>query len=324
MPFGTEVGLSPSDIVLGSDRATPKGEQPSIFWRCGQMAGWIKMPLGMKGGLGPGDFVLDGDPAPPQKRGHSPIQFTAHVYCGQMAGCIKMPLGTEVGLGPGDTVLDGDPAPPAKKRGQPPIFGWCLLWLNYCWPLVIFTKLSLKIPIHTPKMDSWGYDPLNEDQSDPRKAPPCVEAHRMTYWSSTSVHWYGMGMSRRIKYRKETRSTNKSKCNKSRVCQDHPCCCSATCGHRCYIAMHFKFHQNPLHSCCCSFLQSWPLCCSLFIKPRLHDTTCCQTGCQPVWQPVKCLYTRYNRLSNPLSNRFDNWLDVCLHDTAGCQTGCIV
>ena len=122
MPLGTEVGLSPSDIVLGSDRATPKGEQPSIFWRCGQMAGWIKMPLGMKGGLGPGDFVLDGDPAPPQKRGHSPIQFTAHVYCGQMAGCIKMPLGTEVGLGPGDTVLDGDPAPPRQKKGTAPNF----------------------------------------------------------------------------------------------------------------------------------------------------------------------------------------------------------
>jgi len=38
----------------------------------------------------------------------------------------------------------------------------------------------------------------------------------------------------------------------------------------------------------------------------------------PVWQPVKCLYTQYNQLSN----RFDNWLDVCLHNTAGCQTGC--
>jgi len=52
------------------------------------------------------------------------------------------------------------------------------------------------------------------------------------------------------------------------------------------------------------------------VKPRLHDATCCQ--------PVKCLYTRCNRLSN----RFDNRLDVCLHDTASCQTGlttgCIV
>ena len=63
------------------------------------------------------------------------------------------------------------------------------------------------------------------------------------------------------------------------------------------------------------------------LKPRLHDTTCCQTRCQagcttrfdnrwtnscsfktvvkqPVWQPVGCLFTRYSRLSNRLYNRF--------------------
>jgi len=43
-------------------------------------------------------------------------------------------------------------------------------------------------------------------------------------------------------------------------------------------------------------------------KPRLHDTTRCQNGCKPVWQPDKCLYTRYNRLSIPLWNLFDNRL----------------
>ena len=36
------------------------------------------------------------------------------------------------------------------------------------------------------------------------------------------------------------------------------------------------------------------------LKPRLHDTT---------------------RLSNRLSNGFDNRLNVCIHDTTGCQTG---
>jgi len=45
------------------------------------------------------------------------------------------------------------------------------------------------------------------------------------------------------------------------------------------------------------------------LKPRLHDTTCCQTGCQntdiqpvvkPVSQPVGCLFTRYSRLWNGL------------------------
>jgi len=57
---------------------------------------------------------------------------------------------------------------------------------------------------------------------------------------------------------------------------------------------------------------------------------------KPVWQPVKCLYTRYNRLSNLLSNRlpnrFDNRLYCVYKHSTGCQTrlttglttGCIV
>jgi len=51
-----------------------------------------------------------------------------------------------------------------------------------------------------------------------------------------------------------------------------------------------------------------------------------------VWQPGKCLYTRYNRLSNRLSNRFDNRLYHVYKHSTGCQTrlitglttGCIV
>jgi len=39
----------------------------------------------------------------------------------------------------------------------------------------------------------------------------------------------------------------------------------------------------------------------------------------------KAPFTRYNLLSNRLSNRFDNQLNVCRHDTAtGMTTGCIV
>ena len=61
---------------------------------------------------------------------------------------------------------------------------------------------------------------------------------------------------------------------------------------------------------------------------------------QPVWQPCwtnshcsfnrlstglynrfdNWLYTRYSRLSNQLSNGFDNRLNVCIHDTTGCET----
>jgi len=55
-----------------------------------------------------------------------------------------------------------------------------------------------------------------------------------------------------------------------------------------------------------------------------------------VWQPGKCLYTRYNRLSTPLSNRlsnrFNNRLYRVYRHSTGCQTclttaltnGCIV
>jgi len=53
---------------------------------------------------------------------------------------------------------------------------------------------------------------------------------------------------------------------------------------------------------------------------------------KPVWQPVKCLYTRYNRLSNGLTNRFDILLYRVYKHSTGCQTrlttglttGCIV
>ena len=68
---------------------------------------------------------------PPPQKGHSPVQYSAHVCCGQTAWWIKMPLGMEVGLSPGHIVLGGDPAPPhIKGRSSPPLFGPCLLWPN--------------------------------------------------------------------------------------------------------------------------------------------------------------------------------------------------
>jgi len=36
----------------------------------------------------------------------------------------------------------------------------------------------------------------------------------------------------------------------------------------------------------------------------------------------KAPFTRYNLLSNRLSGRFDNRVNVCIHDTTGCQTRC--
>ena len=75
IPLGTEVGISPGDIVLDGDPASPplKGHNPqfSANVRCGQTAGRTKMPLGTEVCLGPGDFVFDVDPAPtPEEKAH--------------------------------------------------------------------------------------------------------------------------------------------------------------------------------------------------------------------------------------------------------------
>jgi len=88
MPFGTEVGLGPGDIVLDGDPATlpPKGHSPQFLAHvcCGQTAGWIKMPLGREVGISPGDIVLVGTQLPSPQKGHS-YPYSAHVCCGQTA-----------------------------------------------------------------------------------------------------------------------------------------------------------------------------------------------------------------------------------------------
>jgi len=70
MPLGTEVNLSPCDVVLdGIAAPSKKGTAPqfSVYVYCGQTAGWTKTPLGSEVDLGPGHIVLDGDPALPRK-----------------------------------------------------------------------------------------------------------------------------------------------------------------------------------------------------------------------------------------------------------------
>jgi len=84
MPFGREIGLGPSDIVLDGNPAPPT-----------QMLDGAQLSL---------------------SKGAQPPQFSAHVYCGQTAGWIKIPLGMEVGLDPGHIMLDGDPAPRPPKQ----------------------------------------------------------------------------------------------------------------------------------------------------------------------------------------------------------------
>jgi len=114
--FGTEVGLSPGDIVLDGDPAPPPLKVTAPNFRLmsvvAQRLDGVRCHLtGVEVGLGPGEFVLGGDPDLAPKQGYSPTQFSAHVYCGQTAGWINMPLVTEVGFGPDDVVLDGTQLP---------------------------------------------------------------------------------------------------------------------------------------------------------------------------------------------------------------------
>jgi len=93
----------------------------------------------------------------------------------------------------------------------------------------------------------------------------------------------------------------------------------------------FPLYSSPTYS---SWLQQAGM---FLLSPVYTIQPVVKLVVNPVWQPGKCLYTRYNRLSNRLynpvwkpvertavhstrlSNPFDNQLDVCLHDTAGCQ-----
>ena len=71
--------------------------------------------------------------------------------------------------------------------------------------IFIFCTLSLKMPIHAPKIEVFGgFYPQNGKQykRDPQKAHPWAETRRMTYRSSKSVHDCGMGASRRIMQKK--------------------------------------------------------------------------------------------------------------------------
>jgi len=72
IPFGTEVGLGPGDIVLNGDSAPlERGTAPlphfSTHVYCGEMAGWIKMPLDTEADLSPGHILFNGAQIPPKR-----------------------------------------------------------------------------------------------------------------------------------------------------------------------------------------------------------------------------------------------------------------
>jgi len=97
IPFGTEVGLGPSDTVLNGDSAPlGRGTAPlphfSAHVYCGEMAGWIKMPLDTEVDLSPGHIVFNAAQLPPLKRGTAAPLSSTYVYCGQMVAHLSYGL----------------------------------------------------------------------------------------------------------------------------------------------------------------------------------------------------------------------------------------
>jgi len=68
--------------------------------------------------------------------------------------------------------------------------------------ILIFFTLCLKMPIHAPKIGVFvEFYPQNGEQyeREPQQVHHCAGTRRMTYRSSKSVHWCGLGASRSIK-----------------------------------------------------------------------------------------------------------------------------
>jgi len=73
------------------------------------------------------------------------------------------------------------------------------------------------------------------------------------------------------------------------------------------------FYRTLIRSCCRPT--------HLYLRPVYTIQPIVRSVVKQVWQPGKCLCTRYNRLSNPLSNRLYNRLnEQWLFVQHGCQT----
>jgi len=105
MPFGMEVGLGPSDIIVLDGDWAPLPKKGCRVWPISIVAKLLDASrchlVWRTGGR-------------PQPRPHC-----AHVCCGQTAGWIKMPLGANVCLSPGHFVLHGHPSYPCQRDAAP-------------------------------------------------------------------------------------------------------------------------------------------------------------------------------------------------------------
>jgi len=85
MPLGTEVGLSPGDIVLDKDPASPKGGTAPIFGPCLLWPNvWMDQDaIWYRGRHRPRPHCIRWGPSSPAKTTTQPPQFSAYVCCGQ-------------------------------------------------------------------------------------------------------------------------------------------------------------------------------------------------------------------------------------------------
>jgi len=125
MPLGTEIGLSPGDIVLNGDPPLPprkkrNGHSPYPNFRpmsiVAKPLDGSRWHLAWRWAQSRAHYARWGLSPPPQKRGQRPLVFG--LSC-QTAVYIRVPLSTEVGISLGDIVLDGDPDLPPLKRHSP-------------------------------------------------------------------------------------------------------------------------------------------------------------------------------------------------------------
>jgi len=141
------------------------------------------------GGPRPGHIVLDGDPAPPPPKGHSPLQFSTHVYCGQTAGWMKLVFGMVVSLSSGDFVLDGDPVAPPQKGDRDPKFSAHV----YCGQTAGWIKMPLGTKVGLSPGDSvLDGDPAASPQGG--GAPSPIFGPFLLWpngWMHQHATWYG-------------------------------------------------------------------------------------------------------------------------------------
>ena len=134
-------------------------------------------------------------------------------------------------------------------------FGCNLCNNFYSMQILIFCTLSLKMPIHAPKIGFLRILQNGEQyERDPQTAHLWTETRHMTYKSSKSVHLCALGASRCLKQKnfkkiKKIYLRNHNTCFFT-CCPDHPRCRSATwictCGHTHDVVVYSTFHRNPL------------------------------------------------------------------------------